>query len=79
MVCISSGAPDKPKDKQLQEFWDVLRTHNAVFYGDPGLQAAIDAYLTSHNIRRPGTTPKQTEYIKHLKGKAKKQPETAVI
>lgn len=78
-MCVSKGAPDKPKDRQLQEFWDMLRRHNAVFYGDGGLQDAIEEYLTLHGIRRPGISDQQREYILHLMEKVKAQPEVAAV
>jgi len=73
-MCLWKGAPDHPgkqteKQKGMQELWNFLYNHNAVFLGDPGLKDELDQFLKKNKVKRDEPTEKQKEYDE-LIGKA---------
>ena len=67
MTCVSKGAPNHPKEqdekqKGMQELWNFLRDHNAVFLGDPELKDELESFLKKNKVKRGRTTDKQKKY-----------------
>jgi len=67
MMCVSKGAPSRPgkqteKQEGMQELWNFLYNHNAVFLGDPDLKGELDKFLKVNKIKRREATAKQKEY-----------------
>jgi hypothetical protein len=71
-MCVSDGAPRHPKSqdekqKGMQELWNFLAGHNAVYFGDPELQKELEAFLKKNKIKRIKATDKQREYTDLIK------------
>jgi hypothetical protein len=66
-MCVAKGAPDHPgkqteQQKGMQDLWDFLYSHNAVFLGDPGLKEDLNQFLKKNKVKRGEPTEKQKEY-----------------
>lgn len=70
-MCVSKGAPGHPgkqteKQKGMQELWNFLYNHNAVFLGDPGLKEELGRFLKENRVKRNKETKKQKEYTEFI-------------
>lgn len=70
-MCVNNGAPKHPnaqdeRQKGMQELWDLLKSQNAVYYGDSGLVDTLDKFLKQNKVKRGKPSQEQEGYIKDI-------------